>query len=106
MMSLAAILASGSKAPDPPTGLWIANQYDNPGYADAGWNAVSGATKYEYRLDDGGGFGGAIDNGTATGVYSLGPYDRYIQLCIQVKVTTTGGTSDWSASECIIIDLD
>ena len=105
MLSTSAIIGSKAKitTPLPPSGLWIQNSPGNPGYMDGGWNAVSGATRYDYRIDIGGGYGFGVINFTSTTIF-IGPYDEFDQVCVQVRVTTSGGTSDWSTAACEIVD--
>lgn len=91
--------------PDPPTGLSLTNEGDSGGgnyFITAAWDAVSGATKYEFRLNiNSGGYGFEIDNGTTTSAL-LGPYAEFTSVCIQVRVTTSSGTSEWSSQVCEI----
>lgn len=83
---------------EPPTGL-IVYAYDVEGRIRAEWNGVTDATKYEVRVNSGGGYGAEIDRGTDL-FYTSGRLADETLVCIQVRVTVGGATSEWSTQDC------
>ena len=111
MLSTPAIIGSKSKVtapalPDPPTGLTLTNLGDQGEGAEdysvqLDWNAVAGATKYEFQFNiNSGGYSAAYDNGTDLQAV-INAMTQGNDVCAKVRVTTSAGTSDWSAGNCI-----
>jgi len=86
--------------PGPPTGLLLEELVVNFVYAS--WNSVSGATSYDVRIKlNFGSYGSAISTGTNPYYSDPTEYNKFDTVFMQVRVTTSGGTSEWSDEETI-----
>ena len=88
--------------PGPPTGLLV--EEISSGTIEANWNSVSGATSYDVRINvNNSGYGSAINVGTNTFYEDPLSYAPFDYICIQGRVTTSIGTSEWSTESCVLI---